>query len=118
MKYISYFVELLSQTWNIYGVSTLFNFYQDEIHLKQYAKRLREEVAATLAQQDVAYSAKFLVMENTTVRPHPVDPPPVKVLSVVTIFITRTIITHIARNQRNNCRSRFMPKILAARKVV
>ncbi|XP_076668464.1 uncharacterized protein LOC143369006 isoform X1 [Andrena cerasifolii] len=71
--------ELLSQTWNIYGVSTLFNFYQDEVHLKQYAKRLREEVAGTLAQQDVAYTAKFLVMENITVRPHPVDPPPIKV---------------------------------------
>ena len=71
--------ELLSQTWNIYGISTLFNFYEDEVHLKQYAKRLREEVAGTLAQQDVSYSAKFFVMENITVRPHPVDPSPIKV---------------------------------------
>ena len=71
--------ELLSQTWNIYGVSTLFNFCNDEVHLKQYAKRLREEVAGTLEQQDVAYTAEFFVMENITVRPHPVDPPPIKV---------------------------------------
>ena len=119
IKYISYFVELLSQTWNIYGVSTLFNFCKDEVHLKQYAKRLREEVAGTLTQQDVSYNAKFFVMENITVRPHPVDPPPIKVSSVVVIFIIRAITTKMRKhNDRNNCRSRFTPQILAMRRVV
>ncbi|XP_076652665.1 uncharacterized protein LOC143358981 [Halictus rubicundus] len=71
--------ELLHQTWNIYGVSTLFNFHQDEVHLKQYSKRLREEVAATLTQEDVAYQAKMFVMDHVTTRPSPMDPVPIKI---------------------------------------
>ncbi|XP_076298404.1 uncharacterized protein LOC143217728 [Lasioglossum baleicum] len=71
--------ELLNQTWTVYGVSTLFNFHQDEVHLKQYSKRLREEIAATLTQEDVAYKAKMFVMDNVTTRPSPMDPIPIKI---------------------------------------
>ncbi|XP_076637044.1 centromere protein L [Colletes latitarsis] len=71
--------ELLYKTWTIFGVSTFFNFHQDEVHLKQYSKRLREEVAITLAQEDVTYNAKVYVMDNVATRPSPMDPPPMKV---------------------------------------
>ncbi|XP_054006791.1 uncharacterized protein LOC128891370 [Hylaeus anthracinus] len=71
--------ELLYKTWTIFGVSTLFNFHQDEVHLKQYAKRLREEVATNLAQEDVMYNAKMYIMDNVQTRPSPMDPPPIKV---------------------------------------
>ncbi|XP_076238272.1 uncharacterized protein LOC143181638 isoform X2 [Calliopsis andreniformis] len=70
--------ELLHQTWTIFGVSILFNFYLDETHLKQYAKRLREEVAVMLTQEDVTYDAKFFIKENVT-RPSPIDPPPLQI---------------------------------------
>ena len=76
--YTSYFIELLHKTWTIFGVSTLFNFHQDEVYLKQYAKRLREEIAKNLSQEDVTYDTKFYVMENI-LRPSPLDPPPIKV---------------------------------------
>ncbi|XP_068974998.1 uncharacterized protein [Bombus flavifrons] len=71
--------ELLYKTWTIFGVSTLFNFHQDEVHLKQYAKRLREEVANNLSQEDVTYDAEFCVMKDITQRPSPLDPPPIKI---------------------------------------
>ncbi|XP_012144720.1 uncharacterized protein LOC100884034 [Megachile rotundata] len=71
--------ELLHQTWNVFGVSTLFNFHLDEVHLKQYAKRLREELANNLAQENVTYSAQFSVMDNITSRPSSLDPLPIKI---------------------------------------
>ncbi|XP_043799395.1 centromere protein L-like [Apis laboriosa] len=71
--------ELLNKTWTIFGVSTLFNFYQDEICLKQYAKKLREEVANNLTQEDVTYNTEFCIMENIILRPSPMDPPPIKI---------------------------------------
>ncbi|KOX70729.1 hypothetical protein WN51_02153 [Melipona quadrifasciata] len=71
--------ELLHKTWTIFGVSTLFNFHQDEVYLKQYAKRLREEIAKNLSQEDVTYDTKFCVMENISLRPSPLDPPPIKI---------------------------------------
>ncbi|KZC10841.1 hypothetical protein WN55_01540 [Dufourea novaeangliae] len=71
--------ELLRKTWTIFGVSTLFNFHHDEVHLKQYSKRIREEVATNIAQEDVAYTAKMFVMNDVTVRPSPTDPPPIKI---------------------------------------
>ncbi|OAD59737.1 Centromere protein L [Eufriesea mexicana] len=72
-------LELLNKTWTIFGVSMLFNFHQDEIHLKQYAKRLKEEVTSKLSQEAVVYDVEFCVMENVTQRPSPLDPPPIKV---------------------------------------
>lgn len=72
---------MLHKTWTIFGVSTLFNFYQDEVYLKQYAKRLREEIAKNLSQEDVTYDTEFCVMENISLRPSPLDPPPIKVKS-------------------------------------
>ncbi|XP_031827318.1 uncharacterized protein LOC116424713 isoform X2 [Nomia melanderi] len=72
-------IELLHKTWTIYGVSTLFNFHRDEIHLKQYSKKLREEVAATLAQEDVIYTAKMNIMDHITVKTSSVDPIPIKI---------------------------------------
>lgn len=49
--------------------------------MKQYAKRLREEVANNLSQEDVTYDAEFCVMKDITQRPSPLDPPPIKVVS-------------------------------------
>ncbi|CAK9800254.1 Centromere protein L [Anthophora plagiata] len=72
-------LELLFKTWTVFGVSTLFNFYQEEVYLKQYAKRLREEVANSLTKEDVTYNTKFLVMESISLRPSPMDPPPLKI---------------------------------------
>ncbi|KAG7201701.1 hypothetical protein KM043_004429 [Ampulex compressa] len=71
--------ELLRQTWTVFGVSTLFGFRRDEIHFKLYAKRLREEVASTLSQEDMTYNAKFTNMENVILRPSPLDPHPIKI---------------------------------------
>ncbi|XP_076177704.1 uncharacterized protein LOC143151996 isoform X2 [Ptiloglossa arizonensis] len=73
------FIELLHKTWTIFGVSTLFNFHQDEVHLKRYAKRLREEVAMSLSQEDVMYNAKLYIMTYVEIRPSPIDPPPIKI---------------------------------------
>ncbi|KAJ8679014.1 hypothetical protein QAD02_014801 [Eretmocerus hayati] len=51
---------LLKLTWTYYGVSALFNFIvNDEVQCKRYAKKLREEVASTLTQEDVSYDAKI-----------------------------------------------------------
>ncbi|XP_078042677.1 centromere protein L isoform X2 [Augochlora pura] len=71
--------ELLHKTWTVYGVSTLFNFHKDEVHLKQYSKRLREKVATTLTQENVAYTVKMFVMDNVETRPSPMDPLPIKI---------------------------------------
>ncbi|XP_076382398.1 centromere protein L [Megalopta genalis] len=71
--------ELLHKTWTVYGVSTLFNFHEDEVHLKQYSKRLREKVATTLTQENVAYKVKMFVMDHVTTRPSPMDPLPIKI---------------------------------------
>ncbi|CAL7933930.1 unnamed protein product [Xylocopa violacea] len=72
--------EFIHKTWTIFGVSVLFNFHQDEVHLKQYASRLREEVASTSAQEDVTYSTEFCVLEHITPRPSSLDPPPVQII--------------------------------------
>ncbi|XP_001605964.1 centromere protein L-like [Nasonia vitripennis] len=70
--------ELLRQTWNIWGVSVLFDFHCDnEVQLKQYAKKLREEVACILSQDDVSYEAKISVLDIQ--RPKETDHPVVKI---------------------------------------
>ncbi|KAL7300416.1 hypothetical protein TKK_0006842 [Trichogramma kaykai] len=69
---------LLRQTWNICGVSTLFNFQcENEVVLKQYAKKLREQVACMLSQEDVSYEAKVSVLELE--RPNSDDHPIIKI---------------------------------------
>ncbi|KAF7382948.1 hypothetical protein HZH66_013350 [Vespula vulgaris] len=58
--------EIISLTWNIYGVSALFGFqYDDKTTLKLYGKRLREEIATNLSQENVAYDAHLSFIENT-----------------------------------------------------
>ncbi|XP_047366982.1 centromere protein L-like [Vespa velutina] len=58
--------EIISLTWNIYGVSALFGFqYNDKTILKLYGKRLREEIATNLSQENVAYDAHLSIIENT-----------------------------------------------------
>ncbi|XP_017883331.1 uncharacterized protein LOC108626905 [Ceratina calcarata] len=69
--------ELLHVLWTVSAVSVLFNFHQDRVHLKQYAKRLREEVANSLAQENVVYNAEVSVMKNKT--SDSLDSPPIKI---------------------------------------
>lgn len=57
---------MISLTWNIYGVSALFGFqYNDKTTLKLYGKRLREEIATNLSQENVSYNAHLSIIENT-----------------------------------------------------
>lgn len=57
--------EIISLTWNIYGVSVLFGFrHNDKTVLKLYGKCLREEVAANLPQENVTYNANVSVTKN------------------------------------------------------
>ncbi|KAL2737651.1 centromere protein L-like [Vespula squamosa] len=58
--------EIISLTWNIYGVSALFGFqYDNKTTLKLYGKRLREEIATNLSQENVAYDAHLSIAEDT-----------------------------------------------------
>ncbi|XP_012527706.1 uncharacterized protein LOC105831827 [Monomorium pharaonis] len=66
--------ELVGQTWNIYAASALFGIQQDDVHFKLYSKKLREEVATTLLREDVAYDAKFSIMDNFISGPNTEDP--------------------------------------------
>lgn len=76
------FVELLRQTWNIWGVTSLFGFQQDdEVVLKHYGKKLREEVSTIIPYENVKYDAKFEILESFTQKPSPSDPSPVKVVN-------------------------------------
>lgn len=69
---------MLRQTWNIYGVSALFDFKcDDEVRLKSYGKKLREEVASNLSKEDVSYDAKVNVLEMP--RPIETDHPIIQV---------------------------------------
>ncbi|KAK2579356.1 hypothetical protein KPH14_008305 [Odynerus spinipes] len=70
--------ELISLTWNIYGVSALFGFqYNDKTVLKLYGKRLREEIATSLPQENVAYNANISV--ETILMSDSMYLPPIKV---------------------------------------
>ncbi|XP_058793864.1 centromere protein L-like [Phymastichus coffea] len=69
---------LLRQTWNIFGISALFDFKcDDEVRMKSYGKKLREEVAANLSNEDVSYEAKISVLEIK--RPKETDHPIVQI---------------------------------------
>ncbi|XP_012271588.1 centromere protein L isoform X1 [Orussus abietinus] len=71
-------LELLDQSWVVYGVSLLFGLqYDNKLMLKLYGKKLREEVASTLSHDNVSYDAKFSVMEGIKVRP---GPPAIKIV--------------------------------------
>ena len=72
---------MIKQTWNIWAVSTLFGFqYDNEVQLKLYAKKLREEAACSMLKEDFTYNAKFTVMDNLGPRPKPTDASAVKVI--------------------------------------
>lgn len=58
------YIDLVHHTWNIYGVSALFDLKQDDIHFKLYSKKLREEIASNLSREEVTYDANFSIMEN------------------------------------------------------
>ncbi|XP_032679772.1 uncharacterized protein LOC116848114 isoform X2 [Odontomachus brunneus] len=60
--------DLVDQTWNICAVSALFGFQHDDVSLKLYSKKLREEVAKRLSHEDLTYNANFSIMENITSR--------------------------------------------------
>ncbi|XP_032679773.1 uncharacterized protein LOC116848114 isoform X3 [Odontomachus brunneus] len=62
------FRDLVDQTWNICAVSALFGFQHDDVSLKLYSKKLREEVAKRLSHEDLTYNANFSIMENITSR--------------------------------------------------
>lgn len=60
------FTDLVGQTWNIYAVSALFGFQRDDVSLKLYSKKLREEIAKHLSHEDLTYDANFSIMESIT----------------------------------------------------
>ncbi|XP_029156542.1 centromere protein L-like [Nylanderia fulva] len=70
---------LIRKTWNIYAVSALFDFQQDDIYLKLYAKKLREEIASTLSRENVTYDAKFSIMEDVVPTPNHENHPAIKI---------------------------------------
>ncbi|XP_046744485.1 centromere protein L-like [Diprion similis] len=71
-------LDLIKLTWNISAVSPLFGLdFKDDVRLKQYGKRLREEVASSLFKDNVSYEAKFTPLHNLVCSPS--DPPAVKV---------------------------------------
>ncbi|XP_015112782.1 uncharacterized protein LOC107038280 [Diachasma alloeum] len=71
---------LVKQTWNIWGVSSLYGLQQEsQVHLKLYGKKMREEVAAILPHEDVTYEAQFSIIEGMDKRPSASDPVPIKI---------------------------------------
>lgn len=71
--------DLVGQTWNIYAASALFNVQRDDIHLKLYSKKLREEVACTSSREDVTYDAKFSIIEDLVSGSNYEDHPAIKI---------------------------------------
>ncbi|XP_014468079.1 PREDICTED: uncharacterized protein LOC106741033 [Dinoponera quadriceps] len=61
---ISGLSDLIGQTWNIYATSALFGFQRDDVSLKLYSKKLREEIARHLSHEDLTYDANFSIVEN------------------------------------------------------
>ncbi|KAK0162329.1 hypothetical protein PV327_008675 [Microctonus hyperodae] len=71
---------LIKQTWNIYGISSMFGFdYNNERQLKLYGKRLREEVASILPQDNVTYDVNFTIDEDITFKPTVTDSPAIRI---------------------------------------
>lgn len=72
----------MKQTWTMWGVSSLFDFeYNDEVKMKLYAKKLREEVSRSLLKENVSYTAKFTLMDDLGPKPSPNDVPAVRVIT-------------------------------------
>ncbi|XP_063995192.1 uncharacterized protein LOC135172768 [Diachasmimorpha longicaudata] len=92
---------LLKQTWNIWGVSSLYGLQQDsQVHLKLYGKKMREEVAALLPHEDVTYEAQFSIVEGMDKRPSASDPIPIKI-TVHAIPIERDVHDKTREPERN-----------------
>lgn len=73
---------MIKQTWTIWAVSSLFNFkYNDELKMKLYAKKLREEVSRSILKENVSYTAKFTLLNDFGPRPNPNDVPAVQVVN-------------------------------------
>lgn len=71
----------MKKTWTLWGVSSLFNFqYDDEIKMKMYAKKLREEVARSILKENLSYTAKFTLLNNFGPKPSPKDAPAIRVI--------------------------------------
>ncbi|KAI4496763.1 hypothetical protein M0804_000573 [Polistes exclamans] len=63
----SYSQDIISLTWNVFGVSALFGFqYDDKTNLKLYGKRLREEIASNLSHENEIYIAKVSIVGDAT----------------------------------------------------
>lgn len=75
----------MNQTWNIWAVSLLYNSeFDNEVKLKYYAKRLREEVACLVSKENVIYDAKISVLEMK--RPLETDESTIKVTNFYFCF--------------------------------
>ncbi|KAI4498841.1 hypothetical protein M0802_006016 [Mischocyttarus mexicanus] len=63
---ITFSQDIISLTWNVFGVSALFGFqYNDKTNLKLYGKRLREEVATNLSNENETYNANISIVGDT-----------------------------------------------------
>lgn len=58
-----------------------------DLQLKLYAKRLREEIASNLTQEDVSYETKFTIVDDIDPRPLESDPPPISVILTTTRLV-------------------------------
>ncbi|RLU25333.1 hypothetical protein DMN91_001489 [Ooceraea biroi] len=76
---ISGLEALVGLTWNVYAISALFGLQRDDVHLKLYSKKLREEIASTLSRENVTYDAKFSLMEEIVSRPYHQNHPAIKI---------------------------------------
>lgn len=71
--------DLISQTWYIYAVSALFGFKRDDVSLKLYSKKLREEIAKHLSSENLTYDVNFSIVEDITPRSSPENYSAIKV---------------------------------------
>ncbi|XP_043484134.1 centromere protein L-like [Leptopilina heterotoma] len=93
IEYDESFEELVKKTWTLWGVSSLFNFqYDDEIKMKMYAKKLREEVARSILKENVSYTAKFTQLNNFGPKPSPKDAPAIRIDLFATLGTVETCV--------------------------
>lgn len=91
IEYEKSFENLIKQTWTIWAVSSLFNFkYNDELKMKLYAKKLREEVSRSILKENVSYTAKFTLLNDFGPRPNPNDVPAVQIELFATLGTVET----------------------------
>lgn len=83
-----FFSELTKKTWNVYGVSALFDCQmEDETELKNYGKLMRERLALRLPSENCTYVAKFSVPERFEHPTVPNIPRPLTVTLLKHFFI-------------------------------